>query len=350
MVCERHLMVKGLYLAPKLITGLRGEFSSENESLEGSVIVERRHLCKKASKQTLAQRVTFRQCEAHDPRRRKTTMSIHRRLPTAPLNQHVAWLWYYVDLFPDHEREHVLPDGTFELMINLESRPRKLFDRISPARHQSFRRGWISGAHKEYLVIDALQASTMIGAHFKPGGATALLGLPASELTGRVVELDALWGEGIWEWRDRLLATTGPQRKLALFEQLLTERLAQASPKPSKDRQVSWALTRLMRVPEVPSIRTLTQELGMSHKHFIQQFRGQVGLTPKLFCRIQRFQQVLVELQSGKTVNWADIACGCGYFDQAHFVNDFVAFAGINPSTYLQQHLEGEPNFVRADA
>src|ERR1041385_5269433 len=107
-------------------------------------------------------------------------MSIHRRIPSAPLNQYIAFLWYYVDLFPDHDREHVLPDGTFELMINLEGRPRKLFDRANLSRHRSFRRGWVSGAHKEYLVIDALPASSMIGAHFKPGGPTGLLGLPAS--------------------------------------------------------------------------------------------------------------------------------------------------------------------------
>ena len=265
------------------------------------------------------------------------------------MNQYIAFLWYYVDLFPDHDREHVLPDGTFELMINLEGRPRKLFDRANLSRHRSFRRGWVSGAHKEYLVIDALPASSMIGAHFKPGGATGLLGLPASELTGQVVELDALWGEGIWEWRDKLLATPDAEGKLALFEQLLTERLAKASSKNGHNHQVKWALSRLLQTPDLPSIQVLTQELGMSHKHFIQQFRREVGLTPKLFCRIRRFQHVLASVQSGKTVSWADIACSCGYFDQAHFVNDFVAFAGINPSTYLQQHLEGEPNFVRAD-
>ncbi|HTL59561.1 MAG TPA: helix-turn-helix domain-containing protein [Candidatus Limnocylindrales bacterium] len=276
-------------------------------------------------------------------------MSIHQRVPSAPLNHYVAWLWYYVDLFPDHEREHVLPDGTFELMINLEERPRKLFDRTNLSRHQTFRRGWMSGTHKEYLVIDALQGSTMIGAHFKPGGATGLLGIPAAELTGRVVELDALWGNDIWDWREQLFSTTGPQRKLALFEKLLTERLSQTNSKCPDNRRMKWALGRLLQTPELPSIRVLTQELGMSHKHFIEQFRRQVGLTPKLFCRIRRFQQVLAHVQSGKNVKWADIACNCGYFDQAHFVNDFVAFAGLNPSAYLRQHLEGDPNFVRAN-
>jgi AraC-like DNA-binding protein len=46
-------------------------------------------------------------------------------------------------------------------------------------------------------------------------------------------------------------------------------------------------------------------------------------------------------------VNWADVACSCGYFDQAHFVNDFLAFAGLNPSVYLDRRLDEDPNFVR---
>jgi hypothetical protein len=53
-------------------------------------------------------------------------MSLYRHIPRPPLDQHVAWLWYYADFKPGHDREHVLPDGTFDLIINLEDRPRKL--------------------------------------------------------------------------------------------------------------------------------------------------------------------------------------------------------------------------------
>ena len=167
-------------------------------------------------------------------------MNIYRHKPHPPLGHHIEWLWYYVDLTPDHDREHVLPDGCFDLIINLENRPRKLFDRERAGRFNSFKRGWLSAAQEEFLIIDALPCSTMIGAHFKPGGAARFLGLPAGELGRQVVELDAIWGGGIWE------------------------------------------------------------------------------------------------------------AYSCGYFDQAHFANDFLAFAGVNPSAYLDRRLEEDPNFVRA--
>jgi AraC-like DNA-binding protein len=280
----------------------------------------------------------------------QSLMSLYQRIPAAPLNEYVGWLWCFSDYYPDHERQFVLPDGTFELIINLEDRPRKLFDRHNFTRHRSFRRGWISGTQREYLVIDALPGSSMIGAHFKPGGAGPFVGLPADELCDQVVELDALWGNGAWEWRDRLLAAMNPLEKLTLLEQLLLQRLLQWQRDAERNKKVNWALTRFLRESQVQSIHAVATELGMSHKHFISQFKSEVGLTPKLFCRIRRFHQVLARIHSRRSVVWADVACSCGYFDQAHFVNDFVAFAGVNPSAYLRQQLEDDPKFIRASA
>ena len=275
-------------------------------------------------------------------------MNIYRHIPRPPLGQHVEWLWYYDDLEADHDREHVLPDGAFELMFNLEDRPRKLFDRENAGRFNSFKRGWLSGGHAEFLIIDVLAGSTMIGAHFKPGGAARFLGLPAGEFCRQVVEVDAFWGAGIWEWRERLLAAPDAQAKFVVFEQMLLQRMAAAGAKTGRNRGVTWAIGEFMREPQLQSIAAVSHGLGISHKQFIEQFRREVGLTPKLFCRIRRFQEVLGRIRSQKTVNWADVACSCGYFDQAHFVNDFLSFAGLNPSAYLDRRLEEDPKFVRA--
>jgi len=275
-------------------------------------------------------------------------MNIYRHIPCRPLNQYIDWLWYYVDLQFDHDREHVLPDGTFELIINLEDRPRKLFAHGNSPRNISFRRGWFSGTQTKYLIIDVPRGSSMIGAHFKPGGVAAFLGMPAGELCEQVVELDAIWGQHIWDWRDQLLAAEGPFSKFKVFEQLLAQKLAETAEEPRRRAAVNWALGQFLRDPHYNNVAAVANALGISHKHFIDQFRRETGLAPKIFCRIRRFQEVLERIQSRKTVDWADIACGCGYYDQAHFVNDFVAFAGINPSAYLRHRIDGDPKFVRA--
>jgi AraC-like DNA-binding protein len=275
-------------------------------------------------------------------------MSIYRHIPRPPLGQHVEWLWHYENFVPDHDREHVLPDGAFDLIINLEDRPRKLFNRENDGRFNTFKRGWLSGAHAEFLIIDALSGSSMIGAHFKPGGAPRFLGMPAGEVCRQVVEVDALWGTGIWEWRERLLEAPGAQAKFGVFEKMLLQRMAVAGAKAGGNRGVTWAISQFVREPHMQSIAAVSHCLGVSHKQFIEQFRREVGLTPKLFCRIRRFQEVLGRIHSQKAVNWADVACSCGYFDQAHFVKDFLAFAGLNPSAYLDRRIDGDWNFIRA--
>lgn len=275
-------------------------------------------------------------------------MALHRHIPSPPLREHVAWIWFYVDYFPGHNRQHVLPDGTFELIINLQSQPRKLFEHGHTDRYTTYKKGWLSGAHDDYLVIDALEGSSMMGVHFKPGGAAPFLGPSAGEVSGKVVELDAIFGDEAWEWRDRLMAAPAPAQKCLLMERWLLELAARATRYRCNRNGVDWAIARIIGEPHIQNIARLAEELGISHKHFIERFRCAVGMTPKLFCRIRRFQSVLASIQNARTVEWADLACDCGYFDQAHFVNDFVAFAGLNPTAYLSQRLEGDLNFIRA--
>jgi AraC-like DNA-binding protein len=270
-----------------------------------------------------------------------------QHVPGLPLAQYVDWFWFYADLKAPHSREHVLPNGCFELIINLEGGPRKLFDREDPARYQSFRRGWLSGAQSGYLVIDVLRGASMIGVHFKPAGVAAFLGLPAGELRNQVVELDAIWGTEVWHFRDQLLEATRPGAKFRVLERLLLKRLNKVRRAADGEQPVTRALQRFMAEPHVHRVGDVADEVGMSHKHFIEMFRRRVGVTPKLFCRIQRFQKVLGQINNRTTVEWADVAFDCGYFDQAHFVNDFQAFAGINPTAYLSHRLD-YPGFTRA--
>ena len=95
-------------------------------------------------------------------------------------------------------------------------------------------------------------------------------------------------------------------------------------------------------------VKEMADALGVSQKHFITRFSAQVGLSPKRFCRIRRFQAVLDAIATGAPIDWADISCACGYYDQAHFIHDFKAFSGFTPSEYLCRRRE-YPNHVPLD-
>ena len=275
-------------------------------------------------------------------------MIFRQHVPAEPLATHVDRFWFYQDLYPAHRREHVLPDGTFELIINLRDETRRTFDRSSGGE-TLFRNAWFSGPQSRYLIIDALPCSSMIGVHFKPGGAAAVLGFPADQLRDQVVELDAMWGAMAGNLRERLLAARGAAAKFAILECALRQRLARYRADRVQQRRIFYARDRLIAATDSLRIRDVADELGVSHKQFIEQFRRQVGLTPKLFHRIQRFQDALGRLHARKAVDWGDVACASGYFDQAHFIHDFRAFSGLTPTSYAANDGVEHANFVPVD-
>jgi AraC-like DNA-binding protein len=266
-------------------------------------------------------------------------------IPAAPLSEFVDWFWFYEGLDLPHRRERVLPDGSTELIINLDDSRRKLFDRERPHRFQTFHRAWLSGARSDYILIDVLPRASMIGVHFKPGGLAPFLEIPPVELTGHVVELDSLLGNSALELRDTLLEASGANAKFRVLERFLFRRAS----RPSRTPLVAYALSEFHRDDSAVRVRQVADSLGVSHKHFIELFRREVGLTPKRFCRVRRFQQTLAEVKAHRVVDWAEVAGAAGYYDQAHFINDFRSFSGITPSEYLARRY-GEANFVADDA
>ena len=88
---------------------------------------------------------------------------------------------------------------------------------------------------------------------------------------------------------------------------------------------------------------------GFSQRRFIQVFRDEVGLPPKLYCRLLRFQEVLSRIEAKQNLDWAGVALNCGYFDQAHLIREFQAFSGLCPTAYLRQRGEHRNHVPLAD-
>jgi AraC-like DNA-binding protein len=254
--------------------------------------------------------------------------------PSEPLSRFVEMFWFYSGPGPVHRRERVLPDGTAELVINLDDVPRKRFDRHNPRRVQTVRRAWISGAQPEFILIDVLPQASMVGAHFKPGGLTPFVKMPARELCGQIVELDALWGRAADDLRDAMLESPTLAAKFQVLEGFL---LRQALRPLCPDSPVAAALRLFEDSAAVARIENVARLLGMSHKHFIERFRAEVGLSPKRFCRIRRFQRALGDIQARRSVDWTDVAYASGYCDQSHLIHDFRAFSGLTPTEYAGQ-------------
>jgi len=258
-------------------------------------------------------------------------------VPRPPLSEFVHLLWLYEGYKQPHAKERILPTGEMEIVINLVEDQTRLYDRDNTGLCQTFGGSMISGAHCEYQVIDTAEQRSVIGVHFRPGGAFPFLRMPAGELRDMTVSLDTLWGAAAVDLRDRLLEASTHQARFEILEQVLLAELVRGPAKTIQDRHaaVQFALRWFVAKPHMTTIAGVLDQIGLSPKRFIQVFRDETGFTPKVFCRIRRFQRALDRMEGRKSVEWPGVALDCGYFDQAHFIHDFRAFSGINPSSYL---------------
>jgi len=269
-------------------------------------------------------------------------MLYRTRIPAAPLAAHIDRLWQLSDL-PAHPHERVVPSGTLELVINLVEDEIRIYDPTDSARIRRYSGGVVSGAFSRPFGIDTREHASVLGVHFKPGGAFPFLGLPLNELADAHADLETLWGAPARGLRDRL-CEAGPVERFSILEDALRHRLRPVQRHPA----VSMALEQLAH-GAVP-VSDLAKQSGLSHRRFIEVFRAEVGMTPKRFSRVRRFERVINLARKSGTPDpssgtpqrrWPQLALAAGYFDQSHMIADFVGFSGFTPGEFISRSTPG---------
>ncbi len=266
-------------------------------------------------------------------------------LPSPALAPYVEVLWYSDErggsagVLP--ARERALPTGSASLVLRLSEEPVRVFAGLADERAEAFGHEVLGGASSSYYVRDTAAPSISVGAQFRPGGAAAWLGVPADELAERHTPLEQLLGRWARDLRERLLATPAPHQRLACFEAELAARARRARP---LHPAVLAALEALGECRGPAAVDEAWRASGYSQRHFIALFRREVGLTPKVFARIRRFQGTALRAARAGRPTWTELAHDGGYSDQSHLVREFQAFAGLAPSAYRPR--SGRPNHV----
>lgn len=177
--------------------------------------------------------------------------------------------------------------------------------------------------------------STGFGVKLRVGAVYALFDLPAHELTNRVVNLEDILGHSAGELVERISEAATPLEKTWHVERIFT-RLIQKSDK--KNFSTELAALEALTDSRFSTISSLADQLGYSSRQLQRKLNNFIGLTPRLFRRISRFEKVLQLIQTSgpkQNFSWSDIAGLCGYSDQAHFIRDFREFTGYTPTAFI---------------
>jgi AraC-like DNA-binding protein len=251
------------------------------------------------------------------------------RSPVPALRPFIETLWVSVSDAPASRsipcREYALPAAGMHLVIRLSGQPIRLIDAAFPDGCD-YGYAVIGGARSRYYVRELMEPSLAIGATLLPGAAELLFKVRADELAERHTRLEDVWGYQVAALRQRLIETAQPEKQLDLFESFLLNRL------PAIKGMHPAVAQALAQMRGTTNIDWLAKQSGYSHRRFIELFSSTLGLTPKLYCRVQRFQKA-VRMVTGPG-DWTDIAFDLGYSDQAHFNREFREFSGMTPAEY----------------
>jgi AraC-like DNA-binding protein len=239
--------------------------------------------------------------------------------PSARLRPFVNIIWI-LEQDDDAAPQRIVPDGCPELILNW-GQP---FESLQNGHWRHQPRCFFAGQIDSPLLLRPRGPARMLGIRFHPDGAARVFAEPMHELSGRFTPVEALSAKLSRNLEDALEAPD----PIANIEAALLF-AAQAS---RGDELIAEAVRRISGGSF--EIAALARELSLSPRQLERRFRAAVGLSPKVFCRIQRFTNVFHAFDD-PLCDWVGTAFRCGYYDQSHLIRDCKSFSGSTPAMLL---------------
>jgi AraC-like DNA-binding protein len=257
--------------------------------------------------------------------------------PAFPLSQYIEQFVYYEGIDVSHSLDRFLPDGNTEMIISLSDDPQSIYDNETLTEIQLCREAWVSGVRTQPITIPSGNGSRMLIVAFKRGGGHPFYPFPMTEIADWVISADLIFGQSFHQLRQQLLHTPSIETMFSLVEGFLLQRGGEFLHADSATRCVDFAVSNIVYQPDSASFHEISDTIGYSQKHFIDLFKNRVGVPPKQYLKIMRFQKAILEIEKDQSVYWEQIALESGFYDQAHFIYDFKNYSGFTPGEYMRR-------------
>ncbi|WP_371822730.1 helix-turn-helix domain-containing protein [Cohnella sp. LGH] len=262
-------------------------------------------------------------------------MKFYARKPGPILERWIDNLWICEGYHPSHRFELKLPDASLAWIINLKEDRIRVYGGNRMGRPMLLPGSIIAGPRSSYYYLDTVCQESCMGIQFKPGGALPFLG----DLVGSLKDVDMPLEYGLGrssrvaDLREKLQETLIAEERFQIVEQYLLRRLEKKMRDPKGHPAVAYALQMFERSPATaPSIAEIADMANLSTERFIRVFKEEVGLTPKNYGSIVRFQLAFRMIRQERVNPSVDLALSSGYYDQSHMNREFRKYANRTPA------------------
>lgn len=251
--------------------------------------------------------------------------------PIPPLREYIRFFWVLENNSINFiEKFKIIPEGVPGLIF--QENPTAFYNKDKQTLPQSF----LFGQATQYGELSTKGRFRNIGVSFQPTALKSVFGIEAIKLTQQHIDFNDLIKTTIV---NQLLNTPTLAQQIAVLEQFFLQQTADCK---ERDNKIQFAIKQLQNGKELKHVQT---DLKMSERSLERLFKKHIGISPKLYSRICRFQTSLKMLKTANTNSLTEIAYLKNYFDQSHFIRDFKYFAGTTPKSFFQDANEQVPNF-----
>jgi AraC-like DNA-binding protein len=223
-------------------------------------------------------------------------------------------------------KQRIIPNGCVELIFHFGDRLNTLFPNQKPEQQPQ---SLISGQSTRFYDVEQNGKTGMLSILFKPHGARMFFDLPISEITNQNVDLTLLGRQFAPELTEKIALAGNHESRISIIEEYLIGKLTDQHLYNSQ--RLARTIEIINRHKGLVSVGELASVACLSHKQYNRIFYDFVGLHPKEFLKIVRLQYVFHHHKHNQKESLTELAYACGYYDQAHFVNDFKSLTGLTP-------------------
>lgn len=253
-------------------------------------------------------------------------MTYDRILPPLSLSNLIDCYWVVESNDLTITQQKILPDGFPEIIfhygdtyrINIsgkwELQPRQL----------------LAGQIRNYFRLENTGASGMIGIKLKPHALANIFFLEMSNYTDKVVDLMSVLGEEFEIVCTEMFSQTSYLSKVEKLNNFFESYLSSIS----KSEKIEQAIQLIFETKAALTVSQIAKEISISERQLERLFKRYIGLSPKFYCRIIRFNHIF-ELVQREEKEWGELAQLTGFYDQSHFIKNFREFTGEEPSKYF---------------
>jgi AraC-like DNA-binding protein len=234
--------------------------------------------------------------------------------------------------------QRILPDGCAELIFNLGE---PFEAQSNPGTWQPQPKLFLAGQITGPLLVRPTGKTKIIGVRLRPYAVHEGFRLPAEELTGTFTPLEFVLPKICI--LDQLGGAKTRQEAIALLDATLQHVVANEA----KRKGIVAAAELMIEADGDIAIETVAEVIGISRRQLERRFKKEIGLSPKQFCRILRFQKVFSSLEENNPA-WPDVAAACGYYDQAHLIRDCRELSGETPAALLSAETDLAEHFLKS--